>query len=355
MKLLLLTAMSLAISLFIIFYSSNEEGGKNIMTAPTVKTIHCPVEHQRPADQTFLTYPEWFLVYSPDEFAAFLKTDTPDRFPFFGHIGQFWQGYRKIYGFIKEKYAFNFGYHVMIMVIGTSTTVEYALRACYEKVIGKLSKLTSSASLTDEDRFAALVAQEYVDFIKVRPWYEFNFKSRLKRLWSLPATGENMIRKWERRYILTTDLAVKTLYGWLIGKMTKASYDEALTVTAVVIDRVPDAQDLPLLKKLDTYADGSALILLPRYDAFKNDALSLAKQNIKFREIAGNDDVIMVTYLVPQDFEKDETVTSVLFVQPILTNPSLKRIALIVPINSLSEILVHYHQGGITLEHVYDF
>ena len=29
-----------------------------------------PVEDRRPPDQTFLTYPEWFLVFSPAEYAA---------------------------------------------------------------------------------------------------------------------------------------------------------------------------------------------------------------------------------------------------------------------------------------------
>ena len=45
-----------------------------------------PPEHRRGAEQTLLTFPEWFLVYSPAEYAAFVKTSPPSEFPFLGHI-----------------------------------------------------------------------------------------------------------------------------------------------------------------------------------------------------------------------------------------------------------------------------
>jgi hypothetical protein len=243
----------------------------------------------------------------------------------------------------------------MIMVISGSTTVEYTLRACYEKVIGKISRLVSSSALTEEDRFAAQVAQEYVDFIKVLPWYEFDFKKRLARLWTEnPATGKNMFRKWERRYILTCDYTAKMIYGWLIKKATKASYDEALLVTSAVVDKPFTLSDNFKVKTLKTYPDGSSLLLLPRYDAFKDHALALAKHDVNFREIAGNTDVIMITYLAPAAFKAHDT-HQVLFSQPILTEPGVKRVALIVPIAGLSNALRAYNQPGVKLEHVYDF
>ena len=48
-----------------------------------------PKEHQRGAEQTFLTFPEWYLVHSPAEYAVFVRENNPDGFPFWGHIGQF--------------------------------------------------------------------------------------------------------------------------------------------------------------------------------------------------------------------------------------------------------------------------
>jgi len=54
--------------------------------------------YKRDESQTFLTLPEWYLVYSPAEYAHYLKEKPPSGFPYFGSIGQFW-GY---YGDIVE-------------------------------------------------------------------------------------------------------------------------------------------------------------------------------------------------------------------------------------------------------------
>ena len=40
-----------------------------------------PPEHVRGVEQTYLTFPEWFLVFSPDEYAAFTKDHPPSEFP----------------------------------------------------------------------------------------------------------------------------------------------------------------------------------------------------------------------------------------------------------------------------------
>ena len=69
----------------------------------------------------------------------------------------------------------------MVMVIGVSTSVEYVIRAAYETLVGRLSELASPRGLTEEDRYGARVAQDYVDFIRDSPWYEYDFAARLAR------------------------------------------------------------------------------------------------------------------------------------------------------------------------------
>jgi hypothetical protein len=186
-----------------------------------------PKEHQRPPDQTFLTFPEWFLVHSPAEYASYVKEHSPSDFPFTGHIKQFWQSYAAVYRATKEReYAFNTEYHVMIMVIGISTTVEYGLKAIYETLIGRLTELTAFHGRTAEEQFGAHVAQDYVDFIRVRPWYEYDFWRKLCELWKeTDYWGPDLLRKWERKYILTSEYVVKAAYGWVIKKATQASYE----------------------------------------------------------------------------------------------------------------------------------
>jgi hypothetical protein len=124
-----------------------------------------PTENRRGEDQTFLTFPEWYLVYSPAEFASFTREHAPSDFPFWGHVAQLWSSYGAVIDATRP-YSFNAKYHVMIVVIGVSTTVEYALRSTYETLIGRVGELFSVAGGTEEDRFAARVAQDYVDSIR---------------------------------------------------------------------------------------------------------------------------------------------------------------------------------------------
>ncbi len=325
--------------------------------ASATETI-APQEHRRGTDQTFLTFPEWFLVHSPAEYAAYVRTNPPTRFPFLGHVRQFWQSYRAVYEATRGDYPFNAGYHVMIMVIGTSTTVEYVLRSAYETVIGRLSALTAMHGLTDEDRYGARVAQDYVDFIRVLPWYEYDFSRKLAGLWRETGLwGPDPVRKWERKYALTTEYAIKAAYGWLIKKATRASYDAPLPVTAVVVNRLPRGMEgeLPDLKVLRLLPDGRALITVPRYDAFMRYASALAAHGASFSEIAGNSSVILLSALVDDRWRPEADGFKVLFIQPIITQPGTKRVALVIPVGALAASLNMFRERGIRLEHVYDY
>jgi hypothetical protein len=132
--------------------------------------LHVPAGDQRTPDQTFLTFPEWFLVFSPAEYADMLGEDQPaDAFPFFGHIAQFWKAYARVIGATRA-YPFNGEYHTMIVVIGVSTTVEYALKGAYETLFGRLSGLTAPPNATPEDRLATEQARADVDFIRIEAW-----------------------------------------------------------------------------------------------------------------------------------------------------------------------------------------
>jgi hypothetical protein len=317
-----------------------------------------PPEHRRGAEQTYLTYPEWFLVHSPAEYADFVRDHTPTRFPFLGHVRQFWSSYGAVYGATRDDYPFNAGYHVMVSVIGVSTTVEYALRAAYETLIGRVSELTATHGMTAEDRLAARVAQDYVDFIRRTPWYEFDFVTPLKAVWTQTGlTGPDALRKWERKYALTTEYGIKAAYAWLIKKATKAAYEEPLPVTAVVVDRLPAGVETELtdLKVLQQEQDGSVLATVPRYDAFKDYAAALARDGATFREIAGNRSVILVSALVPAAWQPQPGGEKILFTQTILTRPGHKRVVVEVPVAGLAATLNRLREGGYVLEHVYDY
>lgn len=332
--------------------------GQDGKPATATQSTVTPVAEQRGTEQTFLTFPEWFLVYSPAEYAHYVAGHTPTLFPFLGHIRQFWQSYARVSAAASDGYPLNFGYHVMIMVIGTSTSVEYAIRSAYENLVGRLSEAVQRGGLTEEDRYGAKVAQEYVDFIRIRPWYEFDFGGRLKGLWRETAfTGPDMVRKWERKYALTTEYMVKAAYGWLIGKATHASYGYASSETAVVVDKLPEGMlaTLPESKLLHALPDDGALLILPRYQPFTHRAMTLAQAGVNFREIAGNRSVILVSILSKEPPDRGWLGTEQLFEQPVITEPGTRRLALVIPVEGLASSLRQFARRGVTVEHIYDY
>jgi hypothetical protein len=324
---------------------------------PANEAASTPAEHTRGVEQTFLTYPEWFLVFSPAEYAHYVARSSPDSFPFLGHVGQFWQGYAAV---TRESHArgdaFNPGYHLMVMVIGVSTSVEYALRSVYERLWGRLSQ-AASGSVTAEDKHAARSAQAYVDFIRELPWYLYDFKGDLKALWTeVPWTGPDMLRKWERRFALTTEYGIKALYGQLIKLATGSIYDKPLLVTAVVVQPAPQPDaGLPELRILERFAGGGALITVPRYESFTTYAKSLAGKGIDFSEIAGNRSVILVSLIGPDGWRPVEGVEKQLFEQPILTEPGRKRIVSTVKVERLAAALREWAAAEVQVEHLFDY
>ena len=316
-----------------------------------------PPEQRRSVEQTFLTYPEWFLVHSPAEYAAMVADRPAHEFPFVRHIGQLWSSYAAVTAEQRRRqYPANVGYHVMIGVISTSTTAEYAIRSGYENTVGRISWATASG-LTPEDRYGAVAAQDYVDFIRKQPWYLYDFKGRLAGLWTgVPALGPDMIRKWERRFALSTEYLVKGVYGKAIELATRAAYEPALLTTEVVAEREPPeppaGSGIRVLRSLD---DGRALLELPRYDAFLPAARWLAEHDVRLVDVAGNTSVILVTAWTASERRFEAGEARLLFEQPVITRPGRKRVALVLPVARLSDFLAGAAGQDIEVEHIYDY
>lgn len=318
--------------------------------------IYAAPQDRRGEEQTFLTFPEWFLVFSPAEYAKYVQGHTPDGFPFWAHIGQLWEAYSGVIRETTKRHEpTNWGYHLMIVVIGVSTTVEYAMRSVYETTIGRISAALAGGD-TQEDAYAAKAAQEYVDFIRLHPWYEFDFWARLRGLWTqTDLWGPHMLRKWERKYALTTEYTVKALYGWVINKASNSVYDTPIETTSVVARSWSrcDARQANF-RVLQPISETRALLALPRYAPFTDSALALARCGAEFEEIAGNRTVILTSVLGPLG-RAPPLGLSVMTRQPIITQPGLERLVLIVPLDRLGSLLRDVQPGGLTLEHVFDY
>jgi FAD/FMN-containing dehydrogenase len=307
--------------------------------------------------QTYLTLPEWLLVYYPAEYAQSLRQDPPSAFPYFGSIGQFWSYYWDAYALTRGTYPFNGRYHLMVSVIGASYTIENALKGAYEETIGRVSEWIASDAGTQEDAYAAEVAQDYVDFIRVDPWYEFSFLRALTGLWAeTEFFGPNVIRKWERKGILSLEYLVKAQYATLIKVATKTAYGDADAEMLTLAENVSveALREPSKAKVLKTFEDGSVLLSLPRYEQFRDAVVALAGRGVRFREIAGNDEILM-TCIVPAPWTNHLPSGKVVFEKPLVTDRKRKRVGILVPVPALHQVVLQLAGSGIEIEHVYDY
>jgi hypothetical protein len=313
-----------------------------------------PAEHVRTPDQTYLTYPEWFLVFGPAEYAMSMKTRTATTFPLTTHIFQAWESYAAVSDQIAGVYPPNDEYNTMIQVINSSTTLEFGLKAVYEEIIGRLTDVADGTVATPEDVFAANYAQDYVDVIYYMPWYEYDFLNQTQALWTKVCWfGAHPWRKLERRYFLTSEFLVKAAYGWLNKQAALMAYGKPLMVTYVVLDREPVGKmDGVTIKK--SYLDGSVLAEWPRYGPFTPLAIEAAHQDIAFREIAGNRSAILISAVGPADWVPTGEMVA-LFSQPIPTQPGQRRWAIATPVSALHTTLRRMNVDHVTVEHVFDF
>jgi len=304
---------------------------------------------------TFLTLPEWYIVYSSEEYARFIESRRPSQFPYLGAIRQYWSYYADVCRATRGIYPFDPGVHLMLGVIGTSFSAENAVRGAYERTVGWFTELIAGDH-TEEDAFARRTAREYGAFMHTVPWYQFPFASKLKALWrETPLMGSGVVRKWERRLALTAEYATKAAYGWLIARSTGAVYTaEDLVIHAWVEDapdRIFDDQRVRRVRTVDTR---SYVVMLPRYEPFTEVVAKLAKQGVRFRDVAGNETIVL-TAIAPQGWDYRLPSGEIVLGATILTNPAAKRIAVKAPVASLHTILAGLESRGVTLEHLYDY
>ena len=335
---------------------------------PDFQPIHEPIspeksalidqipKYRRPEDATYLTFPEWYLVFNPQEYAEFLRTQPPSGFPYFKSIHQFWQGYAQVYGITKRNYPFNYGAHLMVGVIGTSSTIEWIIKGTYENTVGRSVEWLSGGAQSEEDAFAAQVAKDYGNFVPTQPWFDFPFGHKLAGLWSTTGFfGPHFLRKLERKFSLSLEYGVKSLYAGVIRLASHAVYGIADTeIYASAHDLSEKAFAIPGVKKIKPLGDQGWIITVPHYQGFTETVPLLAREGVQFDEIAGNDEILL-TLIAPAAWNYDLTAGRPLFTMELLAGGALKRVAIQAPVKSLGQMLREIESKGLRLEHLFDY
>ncbi len=310
--------------------------------------------YQRPEESTYLTYPEWAIVYAAREYAGFVKDNQPSGFPYWAYVGRFWQDYAMVIR-ASSGYPFNFANHQMLVVIGTSHTIEHVLQWAYENTVGRITDI-GLATPGVADRYLAGVAADYAAFLDQTPWYQYPYSEKRVGLMALqPASGSETTRTTERQLAFGAAFAVKQAYADLIKSALASTAPPALLDIHVwargpVGEAIRSEPDTALEK--DFGPDG-AVFVTKRYQVFTEMIPRLIAKGVSFVEIGGNDE-ILVTVLSNDELDIPQGAR-LLFAYQLPARLEVRRTGLTLAVASMHETLPALFAAGARLEHVYDY
>lgn len=348
-----LVAVAAAVAIALVEWNCRPSGAVHAGTAPLVDEPG----YARTEANTYWTFPEWYIVYSFEDFGAFLDARPESAFPYFGQIAGFWESTCAANRVAAALPGDHYEMKQMIYVIGLSFTVELAIKAAYENTVGRLTEWLRGARPAAEDAYAREVAQEYGRFLHQTPWYEFPFMDKLAGLWrETPPVGDSPVRNVERKFALSAEYLVKAGYGkaigWLAGSLTAPLPSEVMFVARGTVPALLAAE--PDVRAVRTLPDGSLLLAAPRYRAFTELLKRLAARGVEIVEIAGNRRILM-SAVAPDGAAPGIAGAEQLFVLPVAARPGFSRIGYDVDVARLSAILVAFDEAGIAVEHLYDY
>jgi hypothetical protein len=313
--------------------------------------------YARRESDSYLSFPEWHIVYAYEDLAGVLRRGDESDFAYGRQIAGFWNSLCRLNRVATARGAVPSDTKVMLYTIGWSFTVELAGKGAYEKTVGRAFEWLRGAGKTAEDEFAARDMQAYAAFLRQTPWYEYPFRSRLAAYWrGTPLWGAHMPRKLERRAVFTGEYGIKAIYGALIGYASATALGAAdLEIHTVVVGL--QASDIAAEREIKVVRDlggGRTLIRTPRYQAYSDLLVRLARRGRDIAEIAGNSR-ILVTVLAPRRALPSLPDTIELFTVPIQSRPDRRRVGLDVSVAHLASVIRTLEGAGISIEHIYDY
>lgn len=309
--------------------------------------------HRREEINTYLTYPEWSIVHAYEDYAGVVRARGESAFAYFSSIGGYWRNFCGMARYASARGSVPGDVRVMLHVIGLSFAAEMGAKGLYEVTVGGLTEWVRGQARTPEDRFALAVSEDYARFLNQTPWYAYPFGATLRRFWSeTPWSEGNLVRKVERRFILSLEYGFKALYAKAIGALAGLA-PASLRIRSVV--RGLDETDLAADRRIQivgTGPNGATIIETPRYREFTEVLAGLANRGREVVEIAGNDD-IFVTVLVSS--AGAAAIGARLVEVPVQANLGWRRIGVAVKVDALASFLRDLRKTNARIEHVYDY
>ena len=313
--------------------------------------------YARRESDSYLSFPEWHIVYAYEDLAGVLRDGDESHFAYGRQIVGFWRSLCGLNRVVTSRGGTGLDTKVMLYTIGWSFTAELGIKGAYEKSVGRLFEWLRGRGKTAEDTFAARDMQAYAKFLRQMPWYEYPFAARLGAFWrDTPLRGKHLARKLERRAVVTGEYGTKAIYGALIGFGSATALGAAdLEIHTVIagLEKGDVARD-PRITIVRDLGAGRTLIRTPRYQAYTDLLVELARRGRDIVEIAGNRK-IFVTVLAPRAPLPALPGMTELFELAIQSKPDRRRVGLDVTVERLAATIRALERAGTVIEHVYDY
>jgi hypothetical protein len=306
---------------------------------------------RRPEANTYLTYPEWHIVYAYDGLAHALKTGDEYTFDYLPSISRFWRAACALTRVAGQHGGADWDTRSMIHTIGVSFTAEMLAKAAYEETIGRATAWLRGERKTPQDAVIAAMAADYAGFLRQTPWYMYPFPWEARKLWAAPV--EQSVRGWERRLGIGLEFQAKAAYAKVIAGAVAATGEAQLVIRTVVSGL--DAKVLAGISgvKVIVPRQGGLEIETPRYDLFTGILVEIARQGGSIREIAGNDEVMVS--LTVRDGPPVAVQPGTILLRMKRDGIAGERLLVNVKMSELAAFLRAYPRGDPGLEHVFDY
>lgn len=353
----LLIALSVLVPLAYIEGTCRPDSAVTTSSAPAFKLPAIDeAGYRRKQNNTFFTFPEWYIVYSFEDFGRFLDRSSESHFDYLGHIFGFWRSFCTINRAVAPTGESLADVKTMIYVIGISYSIEYAIKGFYENTAGRVFEWIRGDFRTPQDEYARAVLQDYARFLYSVPWYKYPFDDKLRGLMTITTPTPSRSRTWERDFALGTEYFLKAGYARLIQRALDASGDdEPRDIMFAVATLPPDvlARE-PRLKPIRSLTPQWQLVQAPRYKELTEILLGLLDQGYGLAEIAGNHE-ILITVIAPDAAKLDIKDTMELFSLELDARPGFRRAGLRARIDRLVDINRDLKAKGAVIEHFYDY
>jgi hypothetical protein len=320
--------------------------------AAPYRPIITDAAYRRAEANSYLTYPEWHIVYAYEGLAETLRSSDEHAFDYASAVAGFWNAYCALNEAAQDHGGADAATRQTIYVIGVSFTIEMALKAAYEETAGRLFASLRGPDKTPQDQVVEAQAAEYAAFLHQTPWYKYPFDAAREKLWAAPLIPG--ARGWERRLGIGAEWWTKAAYAGVIDGAVAATGEAQLEIRSVIGGlSAPAARAIPDLKVVGSSGD-RLIIETPRYARFTEILREVSAKGGIVIEIAGNDDVLISAVDAAPSPSTLPEGASLLASIP-RDGFGDRRVLLGVKVPVLSRVIASMRRGPLRLEHVYDY